>query len=135
LARDEGLSIPLAHQARTTITNQFYQKITQSLSETERRQIDAWLQADAETSSPDCWGALRPSFKRWAICGSIPQSGCSGATQRFGQGGDDCLVLPQTRRQLAKALRPLYQGAQSQHNDLAGQTPLADEGWFKTLKH
>lgn len=41
----------LAHKARTTITKQFYQKITQSLSGTERHQIDLLWQAEAETGT------------------------------------------------------------------------------------
>lgn len=39
----------LAHKARTLITTQLYQKITQSLSEIECRQIDTLFRADPET--------------------------------------------------------------------------------------
>lgn len=41
----------LTHKARTTITKQFYQKITQSLNGTERHQIDLLWQAEAETGT------------------------------------------------------------------------------------
>jgi TnpA family transposase len=39
----------LAHKARTLVTNKFFKRITDSLSESERRQIDALFQADSDT--------------------------------------------------------------------------------------
>lgn len=41
----------LAHKARSTITSQCHQKITQSLSDIERQQIDSLFQAEAETGT------------------------------------------------------------------------------------
>jgi len=41
----------LAHKARNAITTQCHQTLTQSLSDTERRQIDSLFQAEAETGT------------------------------------------------------------------------------------